>query len=92
METRVFVQNVAVEVELDRRLRSGDALIVEARQDVRDGELVVADGEGGAVVGRYAATQPELLAYPLEFPGAPQRLRRDALRVRGVVIGLRSAL
>ncbi|MFQ5600690.1 MAG: hypothetical protein ACE5G2_09050 [Candidatus Krumholzibacteriia bacterium] len=92
MDTQVFIQPVEVEVDLDRRLRNGDALIVEARDTVRDGELVVAEGESGAVVGRYVATEPELLVYPLEKPGTPARVRREALRVRGVVIGLRSAL
>ncbi|HZM16179.1 MAG TPA: S24 family peptidase [Candidatus Krumholzibacteria bacterium] len=92
METQVFVQTVGVEVELDRRLRRGDVLIVEARRDVRDGELVVAEGDGGAVVGRYAAAQPELLVHPLQTQGGPQRVQRQSLRVRGVVIGVRSAL
>lgn len=88
----VFVQPVGVEVDLDRRLRRGDALIVEARESVRDGELVVAEAAGGAVVGRYTAARADLLVYPLEVPGAPQRVQRARLRVRGVVIGLRSAL
>lgn len=92
METQVFVQTVGVEVELDRRLRRGDVLIIEARRDVRDGELVVAEGDGGAVVGRYVAAQPELLVHPLHTQGGPQRVQRQSLRVRGVVIGVRSAL
>ena len=67
-------------------------LIIEARRDVRDGELVVAEGDGGAVVGRYVAAQPELLVHPLHTQGGPQRVQRQSLRVRGVVIGVRSAL
>jgi SOS-response transcriptional repressor LexA len=92
METHVFVQSVENEVDLDRRLRRGDALIVEERQTVRDGELVVAEADSGAVVGRFAAAQPDMLVYPLAAPGGPRRVRHEALRVRGVVIGLRSAL
>ncbi len=92
METHVFVQSVEVEVDLDRRLQRGDALIVEGRQTVRDGELVVADGDTGTVVGRFTAAQPDMLVYPLAAQGGPRRVRREALRVRGVVIGLRSAL
>lgn len=92
MQTHVFVQAVGVDVDLDRRLRRGDALIVEMRDNVRDGEIVVAEVEDGAVVGRYATAQADLLVYPLETPGAPRRVARAGLRLRGVVIGLRSAL
>ena len=92
MQTHVFVQPVAVEVDLDRRLRRGDALIVEARESARDGEIVVAETDAGAVIGHYATAQPDVLVYPLEAPGAPRRVPRAGLRLRGVVIGLRSAL
>ena len=92
MQARVFVQPVGVEVDLDRRLHRGDALIVETRENARDGELVVAEADGGAVVAHYAATRPDVLVYPLEAPGAPRRVPRAGLRLRGVVIGLRSAL
>lgn len=92
MQTHVFVQPVGVEVDLDRRLRCGDALIVEARESVRDGEIVVAEADDGAVVGRYATAQSDVLVYPLETPGAPRRVPRAGLRLRGVVIGVRSAL
>jgi hypothetical protein len=43
-------------------------------------------------VGRYVASSGEIVMYPLETTGAPARLRREALHVRGVVIGVRSAL
>lgn len=92
MDRGVFIQLVKAEVELDRRLRRGDALVVEARDAVRDGEIVVADGASGACVGRYVASAGEIVLYPLEAPGAPARLRREALHVRGVVIGVRSTL
>ena len=92
MGPSVFIQPVKVGVDLDRPLRAGDALVVEARQNAREGELVVAEGEGGAVVGRYTTAQPDLLVVPIEIPGQPRRVHRDTLRLRGVVIGLRSAL
>jgi len=92
MDTRVFVQPVNVEVDLDRRLRRGDALIVEVRDAARDGELVVAECGGGVGVGRYAAAEPEILLYPLDSGWAPARVPRAGLRLRGVVIGMRSAL
>ncbi|HZL85616.1 MAG TPA: S24 family peptidase [Candidatus Krumholzibacteria bacterium] len=92
METNVFVQAVEIEVDLDRRLRRGDALIVEERQTVRDGELVVAEADRVAVVGRFAGAEPDMLVYPLAAQGGPRRVRREALHVRGVVIGLRSVL
>ena len=92
MSTHVFVQPVGVDVDLDRRLRRGDALIVEARGDARDGEVVVAETEDGAVIGRYAAAQDDVLVYALETAAAPRRVPRAGLRLRGVVIGWRSAL
>jgi SOS-response transcriptional repressor LexA len=87
----VFVQSVSVEVALDRRLRRGDALIVESRQAARDGELIVADGESGVCVGRWAAGG-DIVLYPLESSGAPAQARCENLHVRGVVIGVRSTL
>ena len=92
MPKRVFTQSVGTEIDLDRRLRRGDVLIVEARDAARDGEIIVADGESGACVGRFAAGADEIVLYPLEAAGAPRRARCEALRVRGVVIGIRSAL
>ena len=92
MSTQVFVQPVGAEVDVDRRLRRGDALIVEARDVVRDGEIVVAESDAGPCVGRYTASAGEIVLYPIESAGAPCRARRESLRVRGVVIGVRSAL
>lgn len=92
MERSVFVQPVGTEVGLDRRLRRGDSLIVESRTAVRDGELVVAESDVGPCVGRYVASAGELVLYPLETVGAPSRVRREDVHVRGVVIGVKTAL
>jgi len=92
MGPTVFIQPVQVAIDLDRPLRPGDALVVEARQDAGEGELVVADGKEGAVVGRYTAARSDLLVVSLETPGEPRRVPWNTLRLRGVVIGLRSAL
>jgi SOS-response transcriptional repressor LexA len=91
-EQQVFIQPVGVEVELDRRLRRGDALIVESRAAARDGELIVAESAFGACVGRWTAAAADVLLYPLESPSGPARVQRADLQVRGVVIGVRSAL
>lgn len=92
METHVFIQPVEVEVDLDRRLQRGDSLIVEARNQARDGELVIADGATGACVGRYESSKPELLLYALEVESAPTRVQRNDVQVLGVVIGMKSSL
>lgn len=91
MGSNVFVQPVDVEVALDRRLRRGDALIVETRVAARDGELVIADSGGAACVARWTAA-PELLLHPLASAVPPHLVRRDDVHVRGVVIGVRSLL
>jgi SOS-response transcriptional repressor LexA len=91
MEHAVFVQPVRAEVALDRRLRCGDTLIVESRQNVRDGEIFVAEGDAGACVGRYTMAG-DLMLYPLDAAGDPAPVRREDLHVRGVVIGVKSPL
>jgi len=92
MRSHVFVQPVEVEVDLDRRLRCGDALIVESRATVRDGEWIVAASDAGPCVGRYVQTAGDLLLYPLVPGGVPTRVRRDDMHVCGVVIGVKTAL
>ena len=87
----VFEQRVHAQVDLDRRLRHGDALIVEERTALRDGEWFVAESDAGAWIGRYAAGTDPFWMYSLEV-GAPESLPRDAVHVRGVVIGVRSAI
>jgi len=87
----VYVQPVKTEIELDRHLHCGDQLIVERREQARVGEWIVAESDAGMCVGLYAET-PELTLYPLETTGHRMALARHAVRVRGVVIGMRSAL
>jgi hypothetical protein len=87
----MFVQTVHAPVDLDRRLRHGDALIVEERAALRDGELFVAESAAGAWIGRYAAGTDPLWMYSLEA-GTPAALPRDTVHVRGAVIGVRTAI
>jgi SOS-response transcriptional repressor LexA len=92
MQHDVFVEPVRVEVGLDRRLRCGDALIAESRDAVRDGEIVIAESDSGPCVGRYLTGEDEIVLYPLTSTAVPTRVRREELRVRGVVIGVKSSL
>ena len=87
----VYVQPVKTEIELDRHLHSGDELIVERRQQARVGEWVVVESDAGACVGLYS-DNAEVLLYTLEAAGQPLSMQRCNLAVRGVVIGMRSAL
>ena len=91
MDHDVFMQPVRAEVELDRRLRRGDSLIVESRDALRDGEIFVAESAAGACVGRWAQTG-DLTLYPRESIGLPALVRREDLRLLGVVIGVKSPL
>jgi hypothetical protein len=78
----VFVQRVHAQVDLDRRLRQGDALIVEERAVLRDGELFVAESDAGAWIGRHAAgTDPFDVFAEIAHPNHC----RDAVHVRGAV-------
>jgi SOS-response transcriptional repressor LexA len=87
----VYIQPVQTEVELDRRLHRGDELIVECRQQARVGEWIVAEAENGACVGLYS-DGAELQLHPLETSSGCVTLPRQDVRVRGIVIGMRSAL
>jgi len=87
----LYIQSVRTEVELDRHLHSGDELIVERRQEARVGEWIVVESDAGACVGLYSENT-ELLLYALETPGRPRTMQRQDVSVRGVVIGMRSAL
>lgn len=87
----VYVQPIKTEIELDRHLHCGDELIVERRHQARIGEWIVVESEAGACVGLYSEG-PELTLYRLESPGRSVALARHQVEVRGVVIGMRSAL
>jgi len=87
----VYVQPVKTEIELDRHLHCGDELIVERRQQARVGEWVVVESDAGACVGLYS-DKAEVLLYTLETASQPRPMQRHDLAVRGVVIGMRSAL
>jgi SOS-response transcriptional repressor LexA len=92
MQSQVLVQSVETEIELDRRLRRGDVLIVEPRATVRDGEWIVAESDAGPCVGRYFQAAGELVLYSLAPGVAPARVRQEDLHVRGVVIGVKTSL
>jgi hypothetical protein len=87
----VYVQPVQVEVELDRHLHCGDELIVEQRAQARVGEWIVAESSAGACVGLYSA-DTELTLYTLAVPQQMFSMKRENVNIRGVVIGMRSAL
>ena len=91
MGNHVYVQPVQVEVKLDRHLRCGDELIVEQRARARAGEWIVVEGDAGACVGLYSS-DAEVTLYALEAPPQMFSMKRENLNIRGVVIGMRSAL
>ena len=91
MGSFVYVQPVKTEIELDRHLHCGDELLVEQRQRARVGEWIVTESNVGACVGLYAA-DGDLVLYALEVPQQMFSVKRENVCVRGVVIGMRSAL
>ena len=91
MRSLVYVQSVKTEIELDRHLHCGDELIVEKRQHARVGEWIIVESDVGACVGLYSE-DVEVLLYALEVPQQMFSVKRETVSVRGVVIGMRSAL
>ena len=91
MGSHVYVQPVQVEVELDRHLHCGDELIVEQRARARVGEWIVAESDVGACVGLYS-TDAELTLHRLEVSQQMFSVKRENVKIRGVVIGMRSVL
>ena len=91
MSPVVYVQPVKAEVELDRHLHCGDELIVERRQQARVGEWIIVENDAGTCVGLYS-DNAEMLLYTLDAPGRSLAVQRCDIAVRGVVIGMRSAL
>lgn len=74
---------------LDMGIADGDLVVVEARQQARRGEVVVAliDGQD-ATLKRYEPAGSEILLHPENAAHAVQRYHASRVTVQGVLVGL----
>ena len=74
---------------IDEQIRDGDLVVVEDRQVVRDGEMVVALLDGSDVTLKtFYREKSHVRLQPANEALAPIIARPEAVRVQGVVIGV----
>ncbi len=86
---RTYVLRVRGESMVDEHIIDGDYIIVEARTEARDGEVVVAllDGEE-ATLKRLFHELDHIRLQPANPAMAPIRVQAESLQIQGVVIGV----
>lgn len=84
-----YVLRVRGDSMIDEQIRDGDYVVVEARDDARNGETVIAlvDGED-ATMKKYYREGPSVRLQPANPSLAPLVLDEERVRVRGVVVGV----
>jgi repressor LexA len=86
---RVYALRVRGESMIDEQIRDGDLVVIEERQDARDGETVVALIEGSdATLKRFYREGSVVRLQPANREMAPIRVPAESVRVQGVVVGL----
>jgi hypothetical protein len=74
---------------IDDGIRGGDYIVVEARDDIRDGQTVVAEVDGQPTVRRfYGHAHGRVRLEPANERVLPLVIRSDRVRVRGVLVGV----
>lgn len=86
-----YVLQVRGDSMIDEGILDGDWVVIEPRDDARDGEIVVAliDGEE-ATLKRIEQTQGACILHPANAAGAgfnPMRYAPERVQIRGVVTG-----
>lgn len=86
---RTFALKVRGDSMIDEQIRSGDTVVVEARETARNGETVIALVDGESVtVKQYFREGAQIRLQPAN-PAVPvMRFAEDRVAVQGVVIGV----
>ena len=84
-----YVLRVRGDSMIDEQIRDGDYVVVEARDDARNGETVIAlvDGED-ATMKKYYREGSDIRLQPANPALDPIVLDEQRVRVRGVVVGV----
>ena len=86
---RVFALRVQGESMIEEQIRDGDVVLVEERQEARDGETVVALVEGtDATLKKIYREGAMIRLQPANREMDPIRVRATDVAIQGVVIGL----
>jgi len=85
---RCYVLEVRGDSMSDEGILDGDRIVVEHREQARNGELVVAlvDGES-ATLKRIEQRPGEVVLHPANAAHAPQRYHPGQITIQGVVMG-----
>jgi repressor LexA len=85
-----YVLRVKGDSMIDEQIRDGDYVIVERRENARDGEMVVAlvDGERATLKKLYRESDGRVRLQPANPEMKPMFFEADRVRVQGVVVGL----
>jgi repressor LexA len=87
---RTYVLQVKGESMIEEQIRDGDYVIVEDRQDARDGEMVIAllEGENVTLKKLYRESGGTVRLQPANASMRPIYVDEDDVKVQGVVIGV----
>ena len=85
-----FVLRVRGDSMIDEQIRSGDYVIVQARETAHEGEMVIAlvDGESATMKKLYHETDGRVRLQPANPALDPLLFDADRVRIRGVVVGV----
>jgi repressor LexA len=86
---RTFALRVRGDSMIDEQIRSGDTVVVEARETARNGETVIALVDGESVTVKQYFREGALIRLQPANPAVPvMRFPEERVTVQGVVIGV----
>jgi repressor LexA len=86
---RTYVLRVRGQSMIDESIRDGDFVIVEDRDEARDGEMVIALLHGDEVtLKKYYRERGRVRLQPANHEMAPIYVREENIRIQGVIVGL----
>ncbi len=86
---RTFALRVRGDSMIDEQIRSGDTVVVEARETARNGETVIALVDGEAVTVKQYFREGALIRLQPANPSVPvMRFPEERVTVQGVVVGV----
>jgi repressor LexA len=88
-DREVFALRVRGTSMVDDGILDGDYLVVERRDEVRDGQTVIADVDGQVTVKRlYRGCNGTVRLQPANDQLLPLVIRGERVRIRGVIVGV----
>lgn len=86
---RTFALRVRGDSMIDEQIRSGDTVVVEARETARNGETVIALVDGESVTVKQYFREGSVIRLQPANPAVPvMRFAEERVAVQGVVIGV----